>query len=364
MPAVSRTPRRFELQPVWKATVDDYATAVHFSADGDACAVGCGSGVVHVLDARTGKTRWQSLAHEQGVLAVAWSPVSGVLATAGADGKARLYHESDRPFAELPGTGTGAPAAGGGRGAPVAPQAPLAWVEHLAWAPDGSKLATASGKHVRIWGADGSPYLETEAHPSTVTGVAWNRGGTELATSCSGGVHLWNVEAKAQARHLPWKGSLISLAWSPDDKVIACGTQDCAVHFWRLPRGKDAEMSGYRFKSRAIAWDARGGLLATTGEATITVWDFAGRGPEGSTPLQLEAHKTQVVQVAFNPRKGTLASGAQDGSVMLWEPRKGKAPLAYAFLDDVVSGLAWDPKGQNVAAIDGAGTVACWNPAA
>jgi WD40 repeat protein len=340
MPAVTRAPRRFELQSIWTTSVDDYATAIRFSAAGDECAVGCGSGVLHVIDARTGKTRWQALAHEHGVLAVAWSPACGVLATAGADGKARLYDGDGRPFAELPGTG--------------------AWVEHLSWSSDGSKLATTSGRHVRLWNADGSPFLETEPHPTTVTGVAWNRLGTELATSCSGGVHLFDLAAKARARHLPWKGSLISLAWSPDDKIIACGTQDCAVHFWRLPSGKDAEMSGYRFKSRAIAWDSRSTLLATTGEATITVWDFGGRGPEGSTPLQLEAHKSQVVQVAFGPRKGTLASGAQDGSVMLWDPRKAKAPVAYAFLEDVVSGIAWDPMQRWVAAVDGAGTVGCW----
>ncbi len=27
--------------------------------------------------------------------------------------------------------------------------------------------------------------------------------------------------------------SLVSLAWSPDEKIVACGSQDCSVHFWR-----------------------------------------------------------------------------------------------------------------------------------
>jgi WD40 repeat protein len=226
-------------------------------------------------------------------------------------------------------------------------------------------LATASGKRVRLWGADGTPRLETESHASTITGLAWSSDGKQLATCCYGGVQLWNVAAGAQGRHLPWKGSLISLAWSPDDRVIACASQDCSVHFWRLDSAKDSEMTGYPFKPRAIAWDARGSMLATSGDATITCWDFSGKGPEGTSPLQLVGHKTLVTCLAFSPRRAVLASGAQDSSVLLWEPRRGQpkrdlGPVGYAFLEDEISGMAWDREHRSLVAVDAAGHVACW----
>jgi len=343
MPAVSpAAEKRFELRPLWHARVDDYATCIDCSADGSLLAVGAASGEVVVFDGRTGQLRWRSLAHPGGVLAIGFSPASCILASAGQDGKARLHLESGSVLAQLPG--------GGG------------WVDHLAWSHDGGRLATVAGKTVRLWNADGSPLLETEPHPSAVTGVAWSRTGAQLATCCYGGVHLWNVAGGAKAKHLPWKGSLIRLAWSPDDRVIACASQDCSVHFWRLDTGNDSEMTGYPFKPRAIAWDSRGSLLATSGDATITCWDFAGKGPEGSTPIQLSGHRTQVTHLSFSPRKAVLASGAQDFSVLVWHPRKHTSPAGYAFLEDEISGLVWDPEHRSIAAIDGAGNVGCWQP--
>lgn len=333
---------RFEMRPLWRAQVDDYATSVGFSADGSLLAVGAASGDVQVFDGRTGQLRWTTTAHPGGVLALQWSPAACVLATSGQDGAARLYLEDGAGLAELPGK--------------------AAWVEQLAWSPDGGKLATASGKTVRLWTADGSPLLETEAHTSAVTGLAWSKAGDRLATCCYGGVHLWDVAANKKARHLPWKGSLIALAWSPNDKVIACASQDCSVHFWRLGTGNDSEMKGYAFKPRALAWDSQGSLLATSRDATITCWDFTGKGPEGTRPIQLEGHKTQVTHLAFSPRKAFLASGCQDPSILVWQPRKGRKPIGYAFLEDEISGLVWEPGLRSVAAIDAAGHVGCWPP--
>ena len=232
MPAMSiERENRFEMRFLWRTQVGDYATAIAYSADGSLLAVGAASGEVHVFDARTGRVRWKALAHPGGVLALGLSPTACVLASAGQDGVARLSLEDGTKLAELPGKS--------------------GWVEHLAWSPAGGKLATASGKTVRLWDADGSPLLETEPHASAVTGVAWSSSGKQLATCCYGGVHLWNVVDGARARHLAWKGSLIRLSWSPDDKVIACASQDCSVHFWRLGTGHDAEMTGYPFKPRA-----------------------------------------------------------------------------------------------------------------
>jgi WD40 repeat protein len=173
-------------------------------------------------------------------------------------------------------------------------------------------------------------------------------------------VQLWPVVAGGAARQLPWQGSLICVAWSPDDKVIACGSQDCSVHFWRLDDGDDSEMTGYPLKPKTLAWDARGALLATGGDLAITVWDFAGNGPEGTRPIQLEAHRGALTQLTFHPNRALLASAAQDCGVMLWEPRKRTTPVAYALLHDTVTGLSWDRAGARLAASDATGQIATW----
>jgi WD40 repeat protein len=202
------------LPVAWSADVGDYATALAMSSDGTLAAVGNAAGELWAFDAKSGEIRFRVAAHSGPIMAAAWSPKDRVLATGGQDGTARLYDALGAQLAELPG------------GAP--------WVEHVAWAPDGERLATSAGRVARLWTHAGAALVETEAHESTLTGLAWNRKGTELATACYGGARIFSVGSGARAKHLPWPGSLISLSWSPTDAVIACGTQERSVHFWRL----------------------------------------------------------------------------------------------------------------------------------
>ncbi len=120
-------------------------------------------------------------------------------------------------------------------------------------------------------------------------------------------------------------------------------------------------MSGYPFKPRALSWDDESKLLATSGDATVTAWDFRGKGPEGTRPIRLAAHKGVCTQLAFRPRKGVLASGSQDMSVLLWEPRRSTKPVAFAFLEDEVTGLCWLPQLPLLIGTDASGTVCAWD---
>jgi WD40 repeat protein len=328
-----------ELREGWRFAAGDYPTALALSKAGDLVAVGTGAGALIVLESSTGKELWRHDAHSGGVLSVSLGPRA--IASSGQDGKTRTFSFSGEPLHELPGN--------------------TPWVEHVTWSPDGSKLATASGKFVRIWNEDGTPFLETQPHASTVTALQWSRRGSELATTCYGGAYVWTIGAGANPKLLPFKGSLISLAWSPDDKVVACGSQDCSVHFWRLTTGQDSEMTGYPFKPKALAWDANSSMLATGGDATICVWNFSGKGPEGTAPIQLPSHKAQVTSLAFHPRKAILASLAQDMGVIVWEPRKGTEPIAFAFTDDTPEALVWHPHESRVITTDAAGTVVSWS---
>jgi WD40 repeat protein len=332
---------RSELEPRFRLAAGDYVTALEVARDGSVCVVGLGDGRALGVDLGTGQEVFSVSAHTGGVLGVSISPDGQHVATCGQDAAAKLWTKRGALQRELPG--------GGG-----------AWVDHVAWAPAGGRLATASGRNVRVWTPQGEPIVECEPLASSVTALAWRSDGTGLAACCYGGVHILPFVPGAKTRHLAWKGSLISLAWSPDAKVIACGSQDSSVHFWRLSSGQDSEMSGYRFKPKALAWDSESKLLATSGDAAITVWDFRGKGPEGTRPIELRGHGSVCTRLAFGPRSGLLASGSQDGSVLLWEPRRGHRPRGFAFLEDEVTGLAWDAKQQTLVGADASGSVCAW----
>lgn len=334
---------RGELEPRFRVSAGDYVAALELSRDGRLCVVGLGDGRALGLDLVTGGEVFSVEAHAGGVLGVSISADGQHVATCGQERIAKLWTIEGAFVCELPGGG--------------------ASVDQVAWAPSGGRLATASGRHVRLWSAQGQLISESAQLASTATGVAWRADGTALAASCYGGVHILPVVAGAKARHLAWKGSLISLAWSPDAKVIACGSQDCSVHFWRLASGQDSEMSGYRFKPKALAWDSGSELLATSGDAVVTVWDFRGKGPEGTRPVQLRGHGGVCTRLAFGPAEGVLASGSQDGGVLLWEPRRSNRPRRFGFLEDEVTQLGWDSQQRTLVGADASGTVCAWSAA-
>ena len=337
----ARRASKVELACRWQANAGDYVTAAEISKNGRWCVVGVGDGSVLGLDLTTGDELFRTQAHPGGVLGVGIAPDGSRFATCGQGPNAKIWTATGDHLCDLPGGGA-------------------AWVEHIAWAPAGGRIATGAGRTVRVWDEHGSPLVETEPLPSTVSALQFRSDGTALAASCYGGVYIWPFVAGATPRSFAWKGSLISLAWSPDAKVVVCGSQDSSVHFWRLSSGKDSEMSGYPFKPKALAWDGESKLLATGGDATATLWDFRGKGPEGTRPIQLKAHKAVCTRFAFAPKKCVLASGSQDASVLLWAPRRGIKPIRYAFLEDEVTALVWQPDQQGLLGADASGNVRLW----
>ena len=287
---------------------------------GEDLVVATGEGELLLLEGATGRTIERVRAHDGGANDAVLAPGGTHLVTCGQDGRARVFaartlaHVADLPSAS-------------------------AWVEAAAFSPRGDLVAIACGRKVRVYGVDGSPVVESEDHPSTVTALTFGRDGKRLATAAYGGVSLFSLQERRVVRRFDWKGSLISLAMSPDDKVVACGSQDGSVHFWRLSTGRDSAMTGYPFKPKALAWDSASSLLATGGDTKVTVWDFQGKGPEGTAPIQLDAHKGLVSCLAFAERRALLASGGEETAVFLWEPRKSREPRAFGLTDDVVTSL-------------------------
>lgn len=344
MSQVGFAPRGGELKhalpELWSQNVGDYVTALTVSADGTLVAVGTGRGEVWAFDVASGTLAFRVVAHREGVLSASFAPRGRLLATAGQDGEARLFDLSGSLIAALTGGS--------------------AWVEHVAWAPDGQHLVTTAGRVARVWTPDGRAVLETAPQESTITGAAWNRKGDTLALACYGGVHLIDPFKGSQVRGLAWRGSLISLSWSPNNAVIACATQESAVHFWRLATGKDSEISGFVSKPRALAWDHESKLLATGGDAVVSVWSFQGKGPEGKPPKLLTGHQALCTALAFHPKKPRLASGADDTGILIWQPSSSDKPVAFAFLEETVTALQWAHGGQVLVAADAAGTVRAW----
>lgn len=335
-----------KLRRAWVAAIPDHCVAVAWSADGRLVAAAAVSGPVAVYAALTGQAVHQLAGHGFGTTAIAFHPSRPLLATAGQDGQVRLWDAT---------SGTESAKFAGG----------AAWVEHLAWNADGSVLATAAGKKVRLWGATGIPLREYVDHGGTLADLAWKPGTNLLSVAAYGGVTLYDPTQTGSVRRYEWKGAPLRLAWSPNGKLLAHGNQDASVHFWFADSGKDLEMPGYPTKVRELSWDAAGRLLATGGGPAVVLWDCGGaNGPAGSKPQLLMdgEDEASLAAVGWQRRGYLLATAGHDGRVLVWQPANKKAPLVGQDQLDSTEAtvLAWSPDDKMLAVGGASGAVALY----
>jgi WD40 repeat protein len=94
----------------------------------------------------------------------------------------------------------------------------------------------------------------------------------------------------------------------------------------------------------------------------VTVWTFAGEGPEGTTPGRLAVHTLPVTSLAFARRGRVLASGGREGGVVLWRlyADGDGAPVGGDVVQGAVAELAWRHDDRALAATDAEGGVTTW----
>lgn len=293
--------------------------------------------------------------HAEGGLAIASQPTGPLLATGGQDGMIRLWDSKS-------GMQTAVIEAG------------AAWIERLAWRPDGSGVAATLGRRVGVWDAAGLLVGRSDEHASTAADIAWQPDGSRIAVAAYGGVTYLAPDGKGPIERVECKGSSLLLAWQPQARYLAVGNQDATVLFVMVESRDTLQMWGFPAKVRSLAWSSDGRWLATGAGSGTVIWDASGAGPKGRTPFTLGGHDGFVTSVAWQPAGTVLASGGSDGQVCFFQPGRhagrGRPVDEGHPFDDVVdaedsislageiTALAWTSKGGLLAAADRHGTIA------
>jgi WD40 repeat protein len=235
------------------------------------------------------------------------------------------------------------------------------WSECLAFAGHGRLLAVGTGRALRIFDGSGAPRTELPPQPAAIAALAWRPKTSELAAVGNGGARVHRLEPHLQSREYPWQGACLTASWSPDGRVLASGMQDGSVHYWNVGAGTQSQMRGYGTKVALTSWSANSRLLATAADQHIIIWDFSGRGPEGSEPLQLAAHTARLTQLAFQPQGPLLVAGARDHRLTLWRMAQPQQPIDADLLADEVALLRWSNDGAQLAAADRSGALTLYS---
>jgi WD40 repeat protein len=164
--------------------------------------------------------------------------------------------------------------------------------------------------------------------------------------------------------------AISSLAFSPDAKLLASGSQNNGIVLWDVSEPtrptKLFEFSAKRGSGTvySIAFSPDGQRLATgSWDKTIILWDVS--DPTHPTELStLFGHSDRVSSLAFSPDGKRLAAGSWDKTVILWDVSNPTRPVRLFILsgyDDAVIGVVFRPDGKRLVSTSGDGSIMLWN---
>lgn len=270
-------------------------TAVHWVGRDVAIALGDGTVRFWAMDAAMPRI---AASHDGAILCAAADPGGRALLTGGDDGRV-LRTAEDGTVQEIGRFGK--------------------WVDHLVASPTSAYVVAAVAREAVVWKPGAAAPSHRYDAPSSIGGIALDGKGKRLAFSHYGGVSLAYVaSADATPQRLAWGGSHLACTFRPDGDYVITGTQELALHGWKLPERTDLAMRGYRAKTRSFSWSKRAKMLATSGDAQVVIWPFEAKdGPMGKPPRLAAQRQSIVTQVAFQPVSTMLAVGYADGAVFL-----------------------------------------------
>jgi len=290
-------------------------------------------------------------------------------------------------------------------------------VYEVGWSPDGQWLASCSSdKTVKVWeAASGRELLTLQGHTlqepmGSVRSLGWSPDGKRLASGGGGinmdesseafmkrfgEVHVWEAASGKLLHALQGHTDEVSkVAWSPDGKHLASGSDDKTVKVWdgggNVPlstpestgskleswvssvvgsgdspvppgdRGKElTTLQGHTEGVSNVAWSPDGKLISSCGWDAVRVWDAA----RGELLHTLQGHTAAVTRFAWSPDGKLISSCSEDKTVKVWEAASGNLLHTLQGHTGSVHEVGWSPDGQWLASCSSDKTVKVWETA-
>jgi WD40 repeat protein len=170
---------------------------------------------------------------------------------------------------------------------------------------------------------------------------SWRWAGT--MDRAGGTVHLWDLTTGKEMGSLPLPG----LAANPDGHLFRTwhSTAEGVLHTQRLDPIE-------------LRIHPAGNTVAVLSQGVLQLWDLRSRKPLRVIPRP--GHCGAVTCVAQHAGAGLVASGGEDGVVLLWQRRDGRFLRSLVGHNGPVTALAFHPDGTALASASADGTIVLW----
>jgi WD40 repeat protein len=170
------------------------------------------------------------------------------------------------------------------------------------------------------------------------------------------GVGLFDIAAKKLLRIFPGNQyGMDALAFSPDGKTLATGSNEGFVRLWDIETGEAYRtwQPSERGAIESVAYSPDGKILATGNtEGNIMLWDA-----ESAKLLRTMSEEPLVRHLVFSPDGATLVSGGymEKGEEVIgsqghaWNTADGAFKQRFNEADRMLTGIAFSPDGRLLA---------------
>lgn len=239
----------------------------------------------------------------------------------------------------------------------------------VTYSPDGERLVSGDGSSIVMWDAASGEEIWTVVTGEPVPFPAFSPDGNRLAFGTWGAKGLTVLDAASgdELAGLVAPGGVGGLLWSPDGTRLFVGLETSDIHVVdAVGSGVDDEWEdavvdtweGHSATPMAIAIDSSGTRLATgADDGTVRVWDLA----TGGELMVLGAGTGSIDGVAFLPGDQRLVATGSERLLRVYNVSpEGRGEILAAHTGDQVFGVDFSPDGTKLISLTFGGE---WNPA-
>jgi COMPASS component SWD3 len=309
---------------------------VRFSPDGRTLASASADCTIKLWSASTGALEHTLEGHLAGISALTWSPDSKILASGSDDKSIRLWD-----------TQTG-----------LAHPTPLLghhnYVYTLCFSPKGNMLVSGSyDEAVFLWDVRAARVMRSlPAHSDPVSSVDFVRDGT-LIVSCShdGLIRVWDTATGQCLRTIVHEDNapVTCVRFSPNGRYILAWTLDSCIRLWNYIDGKGKCVKTYQghankkfsisgafgtYGARQAGPNQHAFVASGSEDGSVVLWDVSSK----NVLQRLEGHGDAVLSVDTHPTERLIASTGLDRIVRIWKAVDEAKPEASRVKAEQVNG--------------------------